>query len=145
MFKFLKRKGQEKEPILESQKPSSWLASSYKDLKRAEEILEKEPDLSAHLAWQAARKALKALERKAEKRISASSLEELFLRFPEGENAPRSVREAVKFLDLFKRLAKHEDLFLDGSMQLGPLTTHDAKRVIEAAKLLINHLEHRLK
>ncbi|AEH44081.1 HEPN domain protein [Thermodesulfatator indicus DSM 15286] len=143
MFKFLKRKG--KEPVLESQKPSSWLESSYKDLKRAEELLEKDPDLSAHLAWQAARKALKALERKAGKRVSASSLEELFFKFPEGQNAPRTVREAVKFLDLFKRLAKHEDIFQEVSMGLGPLTPYDAKRVIDAARLVINHLEHRLR
>ncbi|WP_022852795.1 HEPN domain-containing protein [Thermodesulfatator atlanticus] len=145
MFSFLKRKGNTKEPVLESQKPSSWLETSLKDLKRAEELLAKDPDISAHLAWQAARKALKAMEKKAGKRIAEPSLEKIFLHFPEGKQAPRPVKEAVKFLDLFKRLASHEDIFLETNLGLGSLTQEDARRVLNAAQTLINHLAHRLK
>lgn len=144
MLSFFRRK-KDKAPVLESQRPSSWLADSLKDLKKAEELLTEDPDLAAFLSWQAARKAFKALEKKAGRRLSESSFERLLASFPEGQYALRPVREAAKFLDHFRRLARHDDLFREVNIGLGPLTREDARRVLEAARLLINFLEHRLR
>ncbi len=105
--------------------------------------MEEDPDLAAFLAWQAARKALKGLEKKAAKNIGTSSLAKILSSFPEGQMAGKAVREAAQYLDLFKRLAQHSDVF-DQGINLGPLTREDARRVIEAAQLIVNFLEHRL-
>ena len=134
-----------KEKTLKSQRASSWLSSSWKDFARAEEMLEREPDLAAFMAWQAARKAFKALEKKAGKRLSESSFVKLLEQFPEGKMAMKPVRDAALFLDYFRRLAAHDDLFRETSLGLNPLTREDARRVLNAAKTLINFLEHRLK
>ncbi len=131
--------------MLESQKASSWLADSLRDLDKAQRLLDEDPDLAAFLAWQAARKAFKALEKKAGRRVPESSFERLLAQFPEGQLALRPVKDAAKFLDHFRRLAKHDDLFREVNLGLGPLGREDARRVLEAARLLINFLEHRLK
>ncbi|NPA48428.1 MAG: HEPN domain-containing protein [Thermodesulfobacteria bacterium] len=141
---FRRQKGKEA-PELESQRSSSWLASSLADLKKAEELLKEDPDLAAFLAWQAARKAFKALEKKAGRSLSESSFVKLLAQFPEGQYALKPVKDAALFLDHFRRLAKHDDLFQEVNLGLGPLEREDARRVIEAARLLINFLEHRLK
>ncbi len=144
LFKlFRTRKGEA--PELKSQRSSSWLESSLADLRKAEEMLAEDPDLSAFLAWQAARKAFKALEKKAGRRLSESSFVRLLEKFPEGQFALKPVKDAALFLDHFRRLAKHDDLFQEVNLGLGPLRREDARRVIEAARLLINFLEHRLK
>ena len=143
MFFFRKKKKEEKP--LKSQKASSWLASSWQDFQKAEKLLEKDPDLAAFLAWQAARKAFKALEKKAGKRLSESSFVKLLTCFPEGQMAMKPVKDAALFLDHFRRLAAHDDLFRESSLGLNPLTKEDARRVLGAAKTLINFLEHRLK
>ncbi len=144
-LKLFRRQKGEKSLELESQRSSSWFSSSLADLKKAEELLNEDPDLAAFLAWQAARKAFKALEKKAGKRISESSFVRLLERFPEGQYALKPVKDAALFLDHFRRLAKHDDLFREVNLSLGPLGKEDARRVIEAARLLINFLEHRLK
>ncbi len=97
------------------------------------------------MAWQAARKAFKALEKKAGKRLSESSFVKLLAQFPEGQIAMKPVKDAALFLDYFRRLAAHDDLFQETTLGLNPLTEDDARRVLEAAKILINFLEHRLK
>ncbi len=145
MFFFKKKKGKKEEPILESQRASSWLSSSWKDLTRARELLEKEPDLAAFLAWQAARKAFKALEKRSGKHLSENSLAKILAQFPEGQMALKPVKEAALFLDHFRRLAAHDDLFRETSLGLNPLTKEDAQRVLKAAETLINFLEHRIK
>lgn len=145
MFFFKKKKESAQEPTLESQRASSWLASSWKDFERAQELLEKEPDLAAFLAWQAARKAFKALEKRAGKRLSESSFVKLLGQFPEGQMALKPVKDAALFLDHFRRLAAHDDLFRESSLGLNPLTKEDARRVLNAAQTLINFLEHRIK
>jgi len=142
---FFRRGPKEREKPLESQRSSSWLASSWRDFERAQELLEKDPDLAAFMAWQAARKAFKALEKKAGKRLSESSFVRLLAQFPEGQMAMKPVKDAALFLDHFRRLAAHDDLFRETNLGLNPLTKEDARRVLEAAKLLINFLEHRIK
>jgi len=124
-------------------KPSQWFQAAQADLKRAQALLEQDPDLAAFLAWQAARKALKGLEKKACKNIGTTSLYKILLSFPEGQLAGKGVREAAKYLDLFKKLAQHSDVFNQG-INLGPLTKSDARKVLEAARLILNFLEHRL-
>ncbi len=146
MLSFLrKKKGREEAPSLESQKSSAWLADSLKDLAKAEKLLQEDPDLAAFLSWQAARKAFKALEKKAGRRLSESSLEKLLAQFPEGQLAAKPVKDAARFLDHFRRLARHDDLFREVNLNLGPLGVEDARRVFEAARIIINFLEHRLK
>ncbi|NPB09004.1 MAG: HEPN domain-containing protein [Thermodesulfobacteria bacterium] len=142
---FWRKKDKKAEEPLESQRSSSWLASSWRDYERARELLAKDPDLAAFMAWQAARKAFKALEKKAGKRLSESSFVKLLAQFPEGQIAMKPVKDAALFLDYFRRLAAHDDLFQETTLGLNPLTEDDARRVLEAAKILINFLEHRLK
>ncbi len=145
LSKIFRRRGEKGTPELESQRSSSWLASSLADLQKAEELLGEDPDLAAFLAWQAARKAFKALEKKAGKSFSENSFVRLLELFPEGQFALKPVKDAALFLDHFRRLARHDDLFREINLGLGPLSREDARRVLEAARLLINFLEHRLK
>ncbi len=126
-----------------SESPLKWFQEACADLKKAETMLKQDPDLAAFLAWQSARKALKALEKKSGKRVSTSSLAEILESFPEGKLAGKPVRDAAKYLDLFKGLARHNDLFSSG-LTLGPLGPGDARRLIDAARLILNFLEHRI-
>ncbi len=123
---------------------SSWFLSATIDLKKAREMLEKDPDLAGFMAWQAARMAFKALEKRAGKRVGESSLLRLLEKFSEGKPVIGKVRDAALLLDHFKRLASHNDLFLESSLGFGPLRKEDGRRLVEAAQILIDFLRHQV-
>ncbi len=147
MWRFFKKnKQEEKEPEpLSSQRSSTWFSSAKKDLSKAQELLQEDPDLASFMAWQAVRRAFKALEKRAGKRLGESSFVKLLQSFPEGKLAAKPVHDAALLLDHFKRLASHDDIFLETTLRLGPLGREDGRRVIEAARTIINFLEHRLR
>ncbi len=122
----------------------SWFLSATNDLEKAKKILDEDPDLAGFMAWQAARMAFKALEKRVGKRVSESSLVKLLEKFSEGKPVVGKVRDAALLLDHFKRLASHNDLFRESSLGLGPLRKEDGRRLVEAAQILINFLKHQI-